>query len=363
VVLAGLLRYGESEDGRQRLQALLERYDSRDLPSELPRALGSGTAAQGIMSAGRDILATLFGRRAGSLAEQIARFSGAGSGSSASLLGLAAPLVLGALGRIRSTQGVDVGGLVRLLAAQRDAISRAMPPGVASALGLGGVEDVAPEVTRGAWRPAAVPGDRGGDSWRWVLPVLVLAAVLPGLWYLFRGRPHEQQRQVAAPMPVTGDPTAGVRRGETALATVTLPDGSRLQIPQRSFLYELTRYLGSDTGDPGRFVLERVNFETGSTRLTADSTRTVDDLTVILRAYPSAAVRLEGHTDDIGDAEANERLSLARAEAVKDTLAGRGVDPSRITTTGQGAGRPLASNETEAGRAQNRRLELVVTKK
>jgi outer membrane protein OmpA-like peptidoglycan-associated protein len=166
------------------------------------------------------------------------------------------------------------------------------------------------------------------------------------------------------PTPTGESPTAGVRRSAGELAAVTLPDGNTVQIPRSSSLYELVGYLGSaDATVPKRFVIERLNFETDSTRLTPDSAPALDELSVILKAYPSTAMRLEGHTDNSGDPEANQRLSLARAEAVKSTLGTRGIDVSRIETVGRGPTQPITSNDTESGRAQNRRLELVVMKK
>jgi outer membrane protein OmpA-like peptidoglycan-associated protein len=86
-------------------------------------------------------------------------------------------------------------------------------------------------------------------------------------------------------------------------------------------------------------------------------------MATILRSYPDARVQLVGHTDSTGSAAANQSLSLARANTVKGLLVGQGVAANRISTTGYGQSRPISSNDTEAGRAQNRRLELNVTSK
>jgi len=103
--------------------------------------------------------------------------------------------------------------------------------------------------------------------------------------------------------------------------------------------------------------------ESGTTTLTPESRPTVDSLTTILKAYPSVSVGLEGYTDSTGDATANTKVSLDRAAAVKTLLVGGGVAESRIGTAGYGPDRPVASNDTEEGRAKNRRLELVVEKR
>ena len=84
---------------------------------------------------------------------------------------------------------------------------------------------------------------------------------------------------------------------------------------------------------------------------------------MILKAYPDVAVRLEGHTDNTGDADANKKLSLDRAVVVKEIMVPGGIADGRIGTDGYGEEKPIAPNETEEGRAKNRRTELVVEKR
>ena len=80
-------------------------------------------------------------------------------------------------------------------------------------------------------------------------------------------------------------------------------------------------------------------------------------------AYPGTSVALEGYTDNTGDAAANQKLSLDRATAVKQAMVTGGIDESRVAATGYGQENPVAPNDTEEGRAKNRRLELVVVKR
>jgi outer membrane protein OmpA-like peptidoglycan-associated protein len=81
----------------------------------------------------------------------------------------------------------------------------------------------------------------------------------------------------------------------------------------------------------------------------------------ILLAYPGLTLRLEGHTDSVGSDEYNIKLSQERADAVRDYLVEQGVPDQHITAVGRGKGDPVASNDTAAGRQQNRRVELVVS--
>ncbi len=120
---------------------------------------------------------------------------------------------------------------------------------------------------------------------------------------------------------------------------------------------------GTDTELPKRIIFDHLNFDSGTTHLTPESNQTVTDLLAILKCYPSSTYLLEGHTDSTGDPVANKKLSLDRANAIKDLLVQAGVDPSRISTDGWGQEKPLASNDTEDGKAKNRRTEIVVTKR
>ena len=84
----------------------------------------------------------------------------------------------------------------------------------------------------------------------------------------------------------------------------------------------------------------------------------LDDLAVTLNEYNQTIVEVAGHTDSVGDAAYNQTLSEQRAATVANYLAGRGVIRDRMITIGAGETRPIASNDTEAGRAQNRRVEI-----
>ncbi len=112
------------------------------------------------------------------------------------------------------------------------------------------------------------------------------------------------------------------------------------------------------TGVQRTIVLEGVNFETGSANLTDQSHTTLDRVAASLAAYPLLRVEVAGYTDSRGSAATNLRLSQARAAAVRTYLLDKGVPPRQLTSRGFGAGNPIASNATAAGRARNRRVEL-----
>lgn len=107
-------------------------------------------------------------------------------------------------------------------------------------------------------------------------------------------------------------------------------------------------------------AFENLLFETGKDVIKASSFRALDDLARVLINNPQAHLHLEGHTDDVGEEEANLLLSQNRSVSVKRYLADKGVDQDRITTDGFGESRPVAGNDTVKGKSLNRRVEMVI---
>ena len=103
-----------------------------------------------------------------------------------------------------------------------------------------------------------------------------------------------------------------------------------------------------------------IRFETGRSTLDPDSGGLLDRLIETALRCPTANIEVEGHTDAAGDAAANQSLSEKRAQAVVDYLVKAGLPASRFTAVGYGSTQPVASNDTDEGKAQNRRIEFVV---
>ncbi|MFH6943146.1 DUF5723 family protein [Flavobacterium sp. FlaQc-50] len=85
----------------------------------------------------------------------------------------------------------------------------------------------------------------------------------------------------------------------------------------------------------------------------------LDAIKEILKNYPNAKFAINGHTDNVGNAKANQKLSEARAKAIMDLLISKGVNPANLTSQGFGSSKPVKSNKTAVGRAENRRTEIV----
>jgi outer membrane protein OmpA-like peptidoglycan-associated protein len=108
------------------------------------------------------------------------------------------------------------------------------------------------------------------------------------------------------------------------------------------------------------FILKGVKFEFDSDRLTPEAQRILDQVAITLQAYPNVNVEVEGHTDNIGSEAYNLGLSERRSIAVKKYLSEHAVSAGRMTPIGYGETRPIATNDTDEGREENRRVELHV---
>lgn len=149
------------------------------------------------------------------------------------------------------------------------------------------------------------------------------------------------------------------RRNTTA--NVEVPTGPNQDI---RLTLRYRRYRGRSQGaqaeaEPQRFVLDGIYFDSGRATLRSESHARLDRVVEYMTHKPSARIRVAGHTDNVGNSRANQRLSERRAQAVREYLMSQGIDGSRIEAVGHGDEQPVASNDTEEGRQQNRRIEAI----
>ena len=109
----------------------------------------------------------------------------------------------------------------------------------------------------------------------------------------------------------------------------------------------------------GKLDVYGITFATGQATITPQSDQVLNDVLAVLSANADWQLRIEGHTDNVGDKAANLKLSNARAAAVAAWLSGKGIEGGRLSVAGLGDTQPVAPNTTEDGRAKNRRVVLV----
>jgi outer membrane protein OmpA-like peptidoglycan-associated protein len=360
-VLSGLVNMASTREGASGLAGLI-RDGGYGAAAENVRSLfGGGSATNSMIGSGQQLLGKIFGdNKTSAVTDVVAKSGGVSSTSASKLLSLVAPLTLGVLGKRAAALGLDASGVATSLLSEKADIAAAAPAGLSQVLGTGPTvvsrspdvataEPVHLERVRASETPVAAEPAR---PMRWLpLALAGLAALL--LLMFLRGRTAKPNVDTLA------------QQASSAVSRVDLPGGTGISVPQGSINYNLARFLAdkSATDVPKTFVFDHLNFDSATTQLTPESVPTVNDLATVLKAYPSAQVQLVGHTDNTGSSAANQTLSLDRANAVKETLVAQGVGADRISTAGFGQDRPVASNDSEAGRAQNRRLELTVTNK
>ena len=108
-------------------------------------------------------------------------------------------------------------------------------------------------------------------------------------------------------------------------------------------------------------ISDKILFDTGRATIKPVSHAILDAVVAVLRDYPKITIRIEGHTDSQGSNSLNQRLSERRAKSVRAYLAGQGIDEERMTFEGFGEDRPIDTNRTRTGRANNRRVEFHIT--
>jgi OmpA-OmpF porin, OOP family len=390
-VLGGVMNQATNISGATNLLNMLSNggHDG-SIFSNLGSLLSGGSATQGLVNAGSGIIKGLFGDKVGSIVDFIAKFAGVKSSSASSLLGMAAPLVMGMIGK--QSAGLGASGLMKLLGGQSDFIKAALPAGMGSILGLAGlgnlggaadaVVNTAKTATTRATETASYTANRvanevkeeaGGFNW-W--PWALLAAIsLAALWFARKGcgtTPTKVKTEAAAPAPVTPAPAAAVPApAAPVVATPAAPvekklklaDGTEITVMGGSFLELLYNEISNPKSSAGvKITFDNFNFNTGSAVVADASKKQLEDLSHIMSAYPKVEIKVDGYTDNKGDAAKNKRLSEDRAMAVKTYLVGKKIDAKRVVTAGHGAENPVGDNNTEEGRAKNRRIESTITK-
>ncbi len=135
---------------------------------------------------------------------------------------------------------------------------------------------------------------------------------------------------------------------------------SEIRMRSKDFKKNIETAIGSADETAKTIRFNYVNFVTGSAALTDNSRYELKDLVTALSDYPNMTIELAGHTDNVGEPDANMTLSNARAQTVFQFLADQGIAASRMTAVGYGDTNPLESNDTVEGRATNRRTEFTI---
>lgn len=366
-ILGGLMQKASTTQGAGDLLNTIKTggHDGGILDN-LSNVLGEFEGSSGLVSVGTGLLGSIFGDKVGALSNIISGISGIKTGSASSLLSMAAPILMGVLGKQVTSQGMGVSGLTSLLMSQKDSVKAALPTGIGSILNIDGLGDflgTAKNAATSATKTVeeTVEEAKVGMSW---LPWVLLGLLLLGALFYWKSC-----RNTAEVVENTADMV--VAKTDSAATSVisalkkTLSTGVELNFGEASIENELISFIEDSSKVVDKttwFNFRDLKFETGSAKIDSTSMNEVRNIAEILKAYP-IELRIGGYTDNVGKEASNMKLSADRAANVTSALVSMGIDAKRLTSEGYGSQHPVASNDTEEGRAQNRRIAVRVTKK
>jgi outer membrane protein OmpA-like peptidoglycan-associated protein len=157
---------------------------------------------------------------------------------------------------------------------------------------------------------------------------------------------------------------SGVNYGIAVKADGYLFHSENFDIPAATGFNEISKDIRMKKIEVGnKIVLKNIFFDFDKASIRSESSAELDRLTKMMNDMPSLKIEISGHTDNIGSAAYNKTLSENRAKAVVDYLIKKGISSNRLSFVGYGFDQPIASNDTEEGRQQNRRTEFKVVSK
>lgn len=359
-VLSGLLNKSNNNDLMHRVMSLIHENKNGANASNFSALLTKESDKESI---GSRLMYLLFGDKLNTVTEWIAKAGGIGNSSASSLLGLVGPMVLGYFAK----SGAKSSEIQYLLSSQKDSILSDMPLGLIPALGFDDLDKRKKKHDDKNKRPT------------WLIPLLLLVLAIVAIYFLMRScnKPNVNkaitvdkidtlEAKIDTAVVKTGNATDFALEKLGTFFTFRLPNGVKLNVPKYGVENQIVTWMNDDTKIVDKttwFNFDRLLFETGKSTLTPNSQEQLKNIAEILKAYPSMEIKLGGYTDNTGNAAVNLKLSDERAKSVMQQLIGLGVASKKVAAEGYGDQFPVTSNDTEEGRAQNRRISIRVTKK
>ena len=319
-VLMGIVNKGSTEEGAESLV---------NMANKQPIALSPENINT---NQSNEIVNGVFGNKVNEVVSKLGDSTGMNTGSVTKILGLVTPMIMSLLGSKIKDEKLNASGLKNFLQQQKSSIAGMIPTGLFS--GMTSTSAFTSSTTQ-------TTHDQIEKKKSWGKIGLIALVALALLRWIST---HKTAVKIA---PITS----------TTVTQVAMPEMTQN-------LSGLNGFMSMTTGNLiKRFRFEHLNFESGTTILVAGSEVELNQIADTMKNYPAATIKIEGFTDNIGPLATNLALSTNRALEVKNELIARGIDAKRIEATGLGASSPIATNETVEGRAENRRIELIVKRR
>jgi outer membrane protein OmpA-like peptidoglycan-associated protein len=359
-MLTGILLKVESGDAQETLNLATDASRIDILFNLNSLASGGGS------SRGMDYLKNLFGEKTTSLSESVSAYSGIGVQSASSLMSIAAPAALGVLGKHILDTNMNASGLRSFLNGHKKKILNAMPTSLflEGILGIDKLSGIAEKFST-----TEVPENKARPGSKWILPLILGLIAFGVIWYFVN-----MQKTIVSPPKtvtdtvVTARDTAAETRDSVNPNSIKLPDGTQLTAKKGSLEDQLVNFFNDPGSKPSRrfpFNFDQLNFNNGTAVISNESMTQVQNVALILKAYPKAKIKIGGFNDKGGDSTENRALSESRAAAVAAALKSAGISRDQVVSA-EGFGSDFAKYPADAAdtlRAKDRRISISIRAK
>lgn len=369
-LIGGIMNKASTLGGVHELIGLINLNNEDFVLNGLGEILSDPLKSKEFISNGLSLLPILLDLDLKTVTDSIATSSGIKSYSVSTILSISAPIVLSVVAKYAKTKGaksVEPVKLATLLSDQKENIIKFLPKDLTSLWDFKDLDELSKNLIRKPLTEKELEGkpvSRATKIAYWVIAALILVGAVWG----YKKLNKEEETVVVEDLPIDGqgDSLKSDKKGLGAFVTRDLPKDISLSIPQNGIEAKLISFIQDSSVVVDKsiwFDFDRVTFEPNMNNLTPESVEQVNNIAEIMRAYPNVNIKIGGYTDNTGDAATNLTLSKSRADAVKRGITAKDIKSSRISSEGYGIEHPVATNDTEEGRAQNRRIAINVTRK
>lgn len=376
------------------LTALLQRTTERKTASEvlslsktalenpvlgnLTTLFSGGASQSGLVG----MTAILFGNKVRDVIIHIAAFSGIKNSSASSIMNLVAPATFAVIGKYATQHNLDASRLSDFLNLQKDHILQSLPTGlnIGSIIGLSEISGIGPSFidigreglkdTMEAANESADMAEENKKNAGWIVPLLFAVIAVGIIWFLMRGCGGQEP---VVRRTIINDTNVGIiKAGDTLNNTVilTLPNHARLEVMKGGFEERMVHFLDSsfqnlteDSLEKTWFDFDQVAFDADSTSINGQGQAQINNVAVILNAFPHAKVKIGAYTDKTGSEANNRKLSQKRAKAIAAALEIAGVSKQVIGAEGYGSKyATYAENAPDSNKVKDRHIAISVRK-
>ncbi len=389
-----------SHDGANEVLGMASDQNDSGILGSLGGFLGGDSNSNNLLSKGSGIITSLFGNggQSNMLTTLISSFAGVKGSTVGTILSMAAPAILGLIGKHTKDNNMSASSMASMLGEQKKSAMSMLPAGFSLSSITGGASSAAASVSSTAHATYNNIEEKAGSGMKWLLPLILISAFAAGAYYMFKDGCNKPDDAVTAPAnsdnanaartttegtpttptavveapKVTVDSATGVVSYELgALGDLELPGGVKLTgVAANGFENTLVNFLKNgiiDTVDKKAnwFNIHDVQFKSGKTEYaTPQAMAQVKNVAAILKAYPNAVLKIGGYTDASGDAAKNKALSQARANQLMKDIIANGAAATQIKeAVGYGSEFATAAAGDKVGMARDRRTAAKVYSK